>query len=106
MAQDNYLIENVFKELKNLNDGFDTKTIWYFSESDFEIVLNRIDEFGLGIYGIEPWLNGKYFDVISCEDYGTKSTDSNWYRKAFNKFKSTGEKLLYSATYDLSNISD
>ena len=54
MKKEKYLIENIFKELKNLNYGFDVKTIWYFSESDFEIVLNRIDELGLGIYGIEP----------------------------------------------------
>jgi len=106
MKKEKYLIENIFKELKNLNDGFDVKTIWYFSESDFEIVLNRIDELGLGIYGIEPWINGEYFDVKSCEEYGLKSSNSNWYRKAFNEFKSTGEKLLYAATYDLTKIID
>ena len=93
-------------DLKNLNDGFDAKTIYYFSEADFEIVLNRIDELGLGIWGIEPWINGNYFDVKSCDEYGMKSTDSNWYRKAFKEFKSMGKKLLYAATYDLTIISD
>lgn len=106
MKNERYLSENIFKELENLNDGFDAKTIYYFSESDFAIVLNRIDELGLGIWGIEPWLNGEYFDVKSCEEYGMNSTDSNWYRKAFKEFKSTGKKLLYAATYDLTNIND
>ena len=57
MKKEKYLNENIFIGLKNLNDGFDAKTIYYFSETDFEIVLNRIDQLGLGIWGIEPWIS-------------------------------------------------
>lgn len=105
MKKEKHLSEIIFKDLKNLNDGFDVKTIYYFSEADFEIVLNRIDELGLGIWGIEPWINGHYFDAKSCDEYGMKSTNSNWYRKAFDEFKATGEKLQYAATYDLKYLS-
>ena len=30
-----YLIEHVFVGLENLNDGFDSESIYYFSEDDF-----------------------------------------------------------------------
>lgn len=94
-----YLKENIFFDLKNMNDGFDAKSIYYFSESDFEIVINRIEKLGLGIYGIEPWLNGEMYDVKGFEEYRRTSTDSKWYRKAFEEFKKENRNLLYSATY-------
>ncbi|WP_298119510.1 hypothetical protein [Flavobacterium sp.] len=94
-----YLKTNVFFDLKNMNDGFDAKSIFYFSESDFEIIIKRIEKIGLGIYGIEPWLNGEMFDVKNFEEYGRTSTDSKWYKKAFEEFKKENQNLLYSATY-------
>jgi hypothetical protein len=94
-----YLITNVFVGLENLNDGFDSKEIYYFSESDFDIVLNRIEKLGVGIYGIEPWLNGVFYDVLSFEDYNTIATDPKWYRKAFFEFKKSGKPLFYAASY-------
>ncbi len=96
-----YLKNAIFKGLENLNDGFDTELIYYFSESDFEIILDRVEKLEIGINGIEPWLNGDFFDVISFEDYDTIPTDSNWYRKAFSEFKKTGKKLMYAASYDI-----
>ncbi len=106
MKKHKYLAENIYKGLENLNNGFDADIIYYFSESDFEIVINRIEDLGLGIFGIEPWINGNYFDVKVCEDYGLKSTDPNWYRMAFEEFKATGKNLLYAASYDLKHHSD
>lgn len=96
-----YLNANVFYNLKNMNDGFDAESIYYFSQSDFEIVLNRIEKLGIGIYGIEPWLNREFYDVKVAEDYGGVTTDSKWYRKAFDEFKKENENLLYAATYDV-----
>lgn len=94
-----YLISNVFVGLENLNDGFDSKNIYYFSESDFEILLNRIEKLGIGIYGIEPWLNGAFYDVLSFEDYNTTAIDPKWYRKAFFEFKKSAKPLFYAASY-------
>ncbi|WP_316849058.1 hypothetical protein [Pedobacter agri] len=97
-----YLEREVFAHLENLNDGFDAPSIQYFSEQDFQRVLERVQELGLGIYGIEPFLNGEYFGVAVYEEYGMSSTDSNWYMSAFERFKQSGEELQYSASYDVS----
>ena len=99
MNEFDYLKENIFRGLKNLNSGFDSEVIYYFSESDFEIVLNRIEQNRIGIFGIEPWMNGSFYDVKSFEDYNTTSTDSKWYRKAFEEFKKSRKQLMYSASY-------
>ncbi len=94
-----YLVKNVFYGLTNLNDGFDTSTIYYFSEADFRIVLDRVEELGIGLYGIEPWKNKWLFDVSGYEDYSNNPTDPDWYRVAFAEFVSLKEELCYSATY-------
>lgn len=94
-----FLNQNIFIGLQNLNDGFDAKGILYFSEIDFEEVLNRIKKYSLGIYGIEPWKNGEYFDVLGYEDFTNDPTDSTWYFKAFESFKETQQNLQYAATY-------
>ncbi len=96
-----YLKSNVFNGLENLNNGFDSATIFYFTESDFEIVLDRVEKNGIAIYGIEPWLNGDFYDVLTFEDYYTDANDPKWYRKAFSEFKNRRENLLYSASYQV-----
>ena len=55
-----FLNKYVFHGLKNRNDGYDVPSIYYFSEEDFAIVLDRVQKLGLGIYGIEPWLKGSF----------------------------------------------
>ena len=65
----NFLERNVFKGLTNLNDGFDTETIKYFSEADFKIVLERVEKLNITIHGIEPWKDGEFFDVLSEADF-------------------------------------
>jgi len=100
--QDKYLQAVVFNGLKNLNDGFDVSTIQYFSESDFAIVLDRVEQHGIAIFGIEPWLDGQYYDCSTYEFYNTTPDDPTWYRAAFAKFKECGVKgLMYSASYQV-----
>lgn len=98
-AKKDFLNKHVFFDLTNLNNGFDSESIEYFSEKDFEIVLNRIQELGLGIYGIEPWKDGEFYHVEVHEDYSKDPTDSNWYFNSFKRFKETGETLQYAASY-------
>lgn len=98
MDKVSFLIKNVFIGLENLNDGFDSESIYYFSENDFEIVLDRVEKFGIEILGIEPWKNGEFYDVMVSEDF---KSDSKWYRKAFLKFKESTETLQYSASYKI-----
>ena len=102
MEQTEFLEKNVFTDLTNINDGFDDKTNPYFSASDFEIVLQRVEHFGIGLYGIETWLNGKSYDILGHEEYKKKATDSKWYKKAFQDFKKRQEGLAYAATYKVS----
>ena len=54
MKELEYLKTNVFNGLENLNDGFDSEDIFYFSESDFEIVLNRVEKTELEYLELNP----------------------------------------------------
>ncbi|WP_323788107.1 hypothetical protein [Psychroserpens sp.] len=103
MEKTEFLEKNIFLDLENINDGFDSDSISYFSESDFEIVLERIEKFGIGIYGIEPRLKGDVFGVKLNEDYRKKATDPKWYKRAFFEFKKDQTGLQYSATYKVSD---
>jgi hypothetical protein len=103
LKKEEFLKTKIFFGLKNLNDGFDSESIYYFSESDFNIVLNRVEKHGIGIYGIEPWLNGDFYNVRVHEQLNAEPNDPNWYREAFSEFKKSGKNLHYSATYEIPN---
>ena len=98
-----YLKAKVFFGLKNLNNGFDSESIYYFSAVDFQIVLDRVEKLGLGIMGIEPWLNGGFYDVYVFEDFSTSAKDPKWYRSAFLEFNKLGKALQYAASYEVSD---
>ncbi len=102
MEKAEFLEQYIFVDLNNLNDGFNPEAIHYFSESDFEKVLERSAKFGVGIYGIEPWFDGKLYGVKGNEDYNKKATDPKWYNKAFMDFKKEKADLQYSATFRVS----
>lgn len=99
--KDAFLDSYVFCGLKNLNTGFDVASIKYFSEKDFAIVLQRVKDLGLGVYGIEPWKNESFFAVETYEDYATSCTDPAWYMTAFENFKKLRLNLKYSASYHI-----
>lgn len=103
MEQNEFLEKNVFQGLKKLNGGLNDKSVAFFSESDFAIVLERVEYFGIGMYGIEPSLNGEVYDVMTNEDLKKKATDPRWYKKAFQTFKLRQSGLLYAATYKVSS---
>lgn len=101
IKESEYLKNNIFTGLENLNDGFDSKSVYYFSESDFEIILERVEKNGIAIFGIEPWLNDNFYDVLTFEDYKTVANDPKWYWKAFSEFKKRNNNLMYSASYQV-----
>ncbi|WP_194534979.1 hypothetical protein [Zobellia nedashkovskayae] len=103
MEKTEFLEQNIFQNLKNLNDGFDSDSIQYFSEADFETVLERIEQFGIGIYEMKPWLDEDFLDIKVNEDYRKKATDPKWYKKAFSDFKKQQADLKYSASYKVSD---
>ena len=99
LLEQEYLVNNIYKGLKNLNNGFDSYYIYYFSESDFEILLDRVEEHNISIFGIEPWLDGAYYDVTTYEEYNTAGNDPKWYKKAFSEFRAKEKNLMYAASY-------
>jgi len=102
MEQSQFLEKNIFTGLKNLNDGFGQDGVQYFSETDFEIVLQRAEHFGLSIYSIAPWSKDETHEASSHEDHKKKATDPKWYKKEFVTLKTRQEGLLYSAKYKVS----
>ena len=97
--REEYLEEHIFCGLTDLNNGFDADIIKYFSKEDFEKVLDRCEADGIGIYGIEPWRDGEYYDVWTCEEFRSEPTDPQWYRMAFEDFATRGVELQYAASY-------
>ena len=89
----------LFAGLRNLNDGFDAPSVHYFSAADFQIVLDRVEALGVGIYGIEPWLEKQYYDTAVAENYGLSPFDPAWYRSAFASFCRTRKDLMYAASF-------
>jgi|TARA_B110000483_G_scaffold87055_2_gene107496 hypothetical protein len=102
MEQTEFLEKNVFIDLTNLKEGLDKETIYNFSESDFEIILQRVEYFGIGVYSIESWLNGKTYAVAVHEKFKKKATNPLWYKKAFLTFKTRQPGLSFSAIFKVS----
>lgn len=99
--KDAYLEKHVFYGLTNLNDGFDGPRIKYFSERDFEVVLARVKSLGLGIYGIEPWRDGCFYDCEVFECHTSDPTEYSWYMNCFDNFKRRGDNIVYAASYHI-----
>jgi len=102
MEQEKFLEQHIFTGLKNVNDGFGKDGIQFFSETDFEIVLQRAEHFGLSIYSIEPWIKNEVLEASSHEDHKKKATDPKWYKKEFLTLKTSQTGLFYSAEYKVS----
>ena len=101
-----YLDDNIFCDLENLNNGFDSLSISYFSPEDFMVVMERCKEKQIGIYGIESWLKDDkvYYSVKNFEDWKTYPHDSKWYYDAFNQLLASGKDLMFSASYYIPSL--
>jgi len=85
----------IFKDLNIIDDGFDI----YFSQEDFEVILSRVERYGLGIYGIECWIDRDFYDVVVYEMKTDNPRDSSWYKEAFEEFVKHREGLQYNASF-------
>ena len=94
-----YLKNNLFNGLNNLNNNgkFDSIDIYYFNESEFRIILGKVKKLKLGIFGIEPWMNNKYYDVQVYEEFTDDPRDIDWCYKVINNYNASN--LQYSASY-------
>ena len=104
-SEKKFLSKHIFQGLKNINDGFDAMSILYFSEEEFAIVLDRIEDYGIGVFGIEVWIEGDFYNVQNYETYTKDPRDRDatqkWYRKAFDLLRAENKNYQYSATYDV-----
>lgn len=102
MEQTEFLEKHVYTDMKNMNDGFDQESELYFSESDFEKVLQKAEHYGIGLFSIKTSLEGEPHATTLHDEHKKKATDPNWYKKAFKTFRMGQTGLLYSATYKVS----
>lgn len=103
MEENDFLDRYVFQGLENINDGFDSDSIKYFTESDFRTVLERVEKLDIEVLGIEPWKDGSFYNVLVAEQFESYTGDSKWYWEAFKKFSDSGEILQYAATFSISD---
>ena len=99
----NYLDVNVFFGLKNLNDGFDYPSNQYFSNSDFYVIMQRCENLGIGIWGMESWLKQqkKINDIRYYESFKTFAFNPRWYFEAYQQLAASNNELMFLATYYL-----
>jgi len=99
--------KNILQGLVPTN-GIDAR-IQFFTEKDFEQVIERVIEFGSGValYGIEIFDGDEYLDNLVYEEFknATGPDDETWLRSAFAQLKEVAYKnkakmqFHYSATY-------
>lgn len=97
-----FLKSNVFYELINMNDGFDDPSKFYFSQSDFEIVMDRIEKLGIVLTRITTIFNGEIYEERNIDNCDNCSVNSVICRQEFDDLKKRSG-LLYSATYVICN---
>jgi len=103
MEKTEFLEQHLFNDLTNLNKESEADDSYQFSEADFEIVLQRAEHFGLGVFTIESWHNGVSTGVSKHEDFRKKATDAKWYKKAFLTSRKGQAGLTYAGTYKISS---
>ncbi|MAZ72436.1 MAG: hypothetical protein CMC70_04745 [Flavobacteriaceae bacterium] len=99
MTELQFLQQEVFKDVTNLNKKAEKAEDYKFSEEDFATVIERAGFFGISIYSINTWAKNTSFGATIHQDHNKKASDKRWYRKAFNTFKHRQEGLKYAATY-------
>lgn len=92
----------IYHDLTNLNDGFDTTSIKYFSNTDFFKVLERIEIFKGSVYGIESWPDKEFGVVKVYEDYTNDPSDPNWYKNAFQELNDENSASYLSISGSIS----
>lgn len=98
----------IYKHIyQGLHDSIDTSVnpnTVFFTEEQFEIVLERVKEHRIGIYLIEalhlPEGAKRYqlYDITTFESSDTTPLDPEWYYNAFERYKALGIDLRYRAS--------
>ena len=98
MLTDEFIEEMIFKGLTNQNDGFDAKSIQWFSKDDFDIILKRAETHKLFVSAIEHW------PLESANDcqlyYPVERGCRPWYFDAFEYLVENGRTNLFSVCFN------
>jgi hypothetical protein len=91
-----FMQEVVYADLKNLNTGFDSPSIYHFSPADFGKVIDRCEHSHVRIIGIEVFsANVDFLEIaISPED------GFEWTRRLVQTCQGTSNVTI-SATFDV-----
>jgi hypothetical protein len=95
----NFLMKNVIYGCKINQTKIDWEGNRYYSENDFELILQRTKKLDIGIHGIECFLYGNLYDVKVEEEFRKEPTDPTWYESVFNEFQNIRGDFEYSATF-------
>lgn len=96
-----FLDQNLFYGLNNLNNGFANLSMRFFSTKDFLVVMERCKILRFGIFGIEGWLVEEKTLYITkyYEQFKTYAHDGQWYFTAYNELLTEEKDLMFAATY-------
>jgi aryl-alcohol dehydrogenase-like predicted oxidoreductase len=97
-----FLVDKIFFDLNNQNDGLDEEKN-YFSQEHFQTILERVEHYGIGIFTIESYHQGKLHQAAHHEEYRKKATIPQWYKSAFGSMKRSQDNLLYRADFKVPN---
>lgn len=90
----------IFDGLNKILDN-QTFAISHFNKADFEIVLKRVEDYGIGINGIEIFMHGEFYGVRTFEEYHLSHNDSRWYYAAFWELSRKHPDVVFSASFNL-----
>ncbi|WP_316849635.1 hypothetical protein [Pedobacter agri] len=93
-----FLNKHIFFGLNKI-PNVETSSMVSFNEEDFAIVLKRVKEHKIGIYGIEVSFDSEFYSIKTHEEYSTFPQDAEWYTAAFKSLKEYQLDLRYSASY-------
>jgi hypothetical protein len=95
-----FLRKHVFTCLQQLNPGFDVESNSHFSEEEIAIVFDRIQKLGIGIFGIEAYMNDDDYDC-QVREMSVDRLNDKWYLQCFENFRELKLPLKYYASFDI-----
>ena len=95
-----WIKENIEHGLENSEIGITINSRSYFSQNDFETVLERCEKYGAGIWGIETWPNNEFFGCRVREEV-EYATDPLWYWKAYRYFVDLGVHRNFTCSFHI-----
>ncbi|MCW3077940.1 MAG: hypothetical protein JWO32_2549 [Bacteroidetes bacterium] len=95
-----YLKRHVYTGFSKLTEQENAEQVYCFTETEFEIVLQRAQFLGLGITRIKLWSNNHLVNAI-CPNPGVEPNDPTWYLNAFWHSQTLGFTLTYTASFQI-----